>query len=123
MNLEVIFVNDSRVAMAEGTCRNTHPEDCIDENPLGTEDVGVVILESFIYSEMDPTRRFSLCRWPLRNVTIDGISLREYVRRQIQIQKKLQTNMRLCKCQRKYETLVRPPPSTNECKRQRLLSK
>src|ERR1700737_1001812 len=27
MNLEVVLVNDSGVAMADGICRNTHPQD------------------------------------------------------------------------------------------------
>src|ERR1700680_1438927 len=78
VNLDVVLVNDSEVAVAEGICRNTHPQDCIDEHPLGTEDVGVVILESVVHSEVDPTHRFSLRRWPLRNVTIDGVSLCEH---------------------------------------------
>ena len=47
MNLEVILVNDNIVVVAEGICCNTHPQDCIDVNPLGTDDVGVVILDSF----------------------------------------------------------------------------
>ena len=34
VNLDVVLVNDSGVAVAEGICRYTHPQDCIDENPL-----------------------------------------------------------------------------------------
>jgi hypothetical protein len=121
VNLEVVLLNDSGVAVAEGICRNTHPQDCIDENPLGTEDVGVVILESFVHSEVDPTHRFSLRRWPLRNVTIDGVSLCEHEQRHLQIEKEQQSNMRPRKGQRKYDTLARPAPSATDCKRQRLL--
>ena len=36
INLDVIFVNNNGVAVAEGICCNIHPQDCIDENPLGT---------------------------------------------------------------------------------------
>jgi hypothetical protein len=59
VNKDVLLLNDSGVVVAEGICRNTHPQDCIDENPLGTEDVGIVILESRVHSEVDPTHRFS----------------------------------------------------------------
>ena len=107
--------------MAEGICCNTHSQDCIDENLFGTKDVRVVILELLIHFEVDPTYRFSLHRWPLRNVTIDGVSLHEHERRYMQIQKKFQTNIRPCKGQRKYKTLARLTASANECKRQRLL--
>ena len=101
VNLDVLLLNDSGVAMAEGICRNTHPQDCIDQNPFGTEDVGIVILESLVPFEVDPTYRFSLCRWPLRNVTIDGFSLREHEQRHMQIKKELQSNMRPCKGSKK----------------------
>jgi hypothetical protein len=81
MNLDVLLLNDSGVVVAEGICRNTHPHDCIDENPLGPDDVGIVILESLVHSKVDSTHRFSLRRWPLRNVTINGVSLREHEQR------------------------------------------
>ena len=71
---------------------------------------------------MDPTHKFSFRKWPLRNVRIEEVSLREYERRYMQIQKEFQTNMRPCKGLRKYETLARSTLSTNECKYQRLLS-
>jgi hypothetical protein len=89
VNLDVVLLNDIGVVVAEGICRNTHPQDCIDENPLGPEDVGVVILESLVHSEVDPTHRFSLRRWHLRNVTIDGISLRKHEQRHMQIEREL----------------------------------
>ena len=57
VNLDVVLLNESGVAVAEGICRNSNPQDCIDENQLGTEDVGVVILESFVHSEVNPTQR------------------------------------------------------------------
>ena len=119
MNLGVVIVNDNGVPMAEGMCHNIHPQDCIDENPFGTEDVGVVILESLIHSKVDPTHRFSLCKWPLTIVTIDGVSLHE--RRHLQNKKELQTNIRPRKGLQKFETLACSILSTNECKRQRLL--
>ena len=121
MNLDVAFLNDTGIVVAEGICHNTHPQDCIDENPLGPEDVGVVIFESLVHSEVDPTHRFSLRRWPLRNVTIDGVSLRDHEQRHIQTEMEPQSNMRPRKGRRKYETLVCPAPSATDCKRQRLL--
>ena len=33
VNLEVILINDNGVVVAEGICRNTHPQHCIDEKP------------------------------------------------------------------------------------------
>ena len=121
VNLEVVLLNDVGVAVAEGICRNTNPQDCVDEHQLGTDDVGVVIWESLIHSEVDPTQRFSLQRWPLRNVTVDGVSLRDHERRHLLNQKELLANVRPRKGMRKYDTLARATPSTNEPKRQRLL--
>jgi len=121
VNLDVVLLNDNGVAVAEGICRNTNPQDCIDENQLGTEDVGVVILESLIPAEMDPNHRFSLRRWPLRNVTIDGVSLRDHERQHLENQKELLENVRPRKGMRKYDTLARSTPLVNEPKRQRLL--
>ena len=78
VNLDVVLVDNNGVLVVEGIFRNTHPQECIDENPFGTKDVGVIILESLVHSEVDPTHRFSLRMWPLKNVTIDGITLREH---------------------------------------------
>ena len=50
MNLDVVLLNDNGVAVAEGICHNTHPQDRVDENQIGIEDVGVVIWESLIHS-------------------------------------------------------------------------
>jgi hypothetical protein len=122
VNMDVVLLNDSGVAVAEGVCRNSHPHDCIDENQLGTDDVGVVIWESLNHSEVDPTHRFSLRRWPLRNVTIDGVSLRDHERRYMEKQIEVLANTRPRKGLRKYETLARSTPTTsNEPKRQRFL--
>ena len=63
----------------------------------------------------------SLRRWPLRNVTIDGVSLLDHERRHMQNQKELQANTRPRKGPRKYEILARSTPSVNEPKRQRFL--
>ena len=113
VNLEVVLVNDNGVVVAEGICCNTHPQDCIDKNPFGTEDVGVVIWKSLIHFKV-PLRR-----WPLKNVTIERVSLHEHEWQHMQIQKKLQTNIRPCN----YETLACATPSTNECKLQGCLVK
>jgi hypothetical protein len=85
MNLDVVLLNDTGVVVAEGICRNTNPQDCIVENLLGPEDGGVVILESLVHSEVDPTHNSSLRRWPLRNVTINGVSLRDHEQQHMQI--------------------------------------
>ena len=121
VNLDVMLLNDNGVVVAEGICRNSHPQDCIDENPLGPDDVGVVILESLVHSEVDPTHRFSLRRWPLSNVTLDGVSLRVHEQRHMQIERELQSNKRPRQGLRKYDTLARLAPSATDCKRQRLL--
>ena len=121
VNLDVVLHNDSGVAVAEGICRNTHPEDCVDEKHLGPDDVGVVILESLVHSEVDPTHRFSLRRWPLRNVTIDGVSLLDHERQHMQNQKEILAHTRPRKGLRKYDTLARSTPTANEPKRQRFL--
>ena len=93
VNVDVVLVNDSGVVVAEGICRNTHPQDCINENPFGIDDVGVIILESLIHFKVDPTHRFSLRRWPLKNVTIDGVTLGDHERQYIQNEKELQANI------------------------------
>ena len=121
VNVDVVLLNDSGVAVAEGICRNTNPQDCIDQNQLGTEDVGVVILVSLVHSEVDPNHRFSLRRWPLKNVTIDGVSLRDHERRHMQNQNDLLANTRPRKGLRKYDTLTRSTSSANEPKRQRFI--
>ena len=81
VDLEVVLLNESGIPVAEGICRNTHPNDCVDQNPLGDDDVGVVILEALVHSEVHPTQRFSLRRWAIRNVMHDGVSLRDHERR------------------------------------------
>ena len=121
VNLDVVLLNDSGVAVALGICRNTNPQNCIDQNQLGTEDVGVVILVSLVHSKVDPTHRFSLRRWPLKNVTIDGVSLRDHERRHMQNQIDFLANTRPRKGLQKYETLTRSTLSANEPKRQRFL--
>lgn len=49
-----------------------------DQNLLGNEDVGVVIHKSLIYSEVYLTQRFLLQGWPLRDVMLEGVSLRDH---------------------------------------------
>jgi hypothetical protein len=120
VDLDVLLLNGSGVYVVEDICRNTHLQDCIDENSFGPEDVGVVILESLVHSEVDPTRRFSLRRWPLTNVTIDGVSMRDHEQQHMQMERELQSNMCPRKDQIKYDTLAPPALSAIDCKRQRL---
>jgi hypothetical protein len=50
----MVFVNNNGVVVEEGIYRNIHPQGCINEHPLNTEDVGLVILEYVIHFEVDP---------------------------------------------------------------------
>ena len=61
--------------MANGVCGNSNPKDCIDANSFREEDVGVCILNSLDPLEVPSSWRFSLCRWSLRSVLHDGVSL------------------------------------------------
>lgn len=56
----MIFLTNSGVFVAEGICRNTHLHDCVDQNPLGNGDVGVVILEFLIHFNVHPTWVFAM---------------------------------------------------------------
>lgn len=40
VNLKVLL-NDNEIIIVEGICHNIHPRDCVYQNPLGNEDVGV----------------------------------------------------------------------------------
>lgn len=51
-NLELVLLNDRKVFVVEGTRYNVHPHDCVDQKPLGNEDVGGVILESLVHSDV-----------------------------------------------------------------------
>lgn len=46
----------------EGVCCNAHPHNCVDQYPLGDEDVAVVIFESLGQCKENLTQRFLLCR-------------------------------------------------------------
>ena len=70
----------------EGIYHNTHPHDCVDLNPLGNGDVGVIIFDSYVHSNVHPTQRFLLHRWAL--------SLHDYKRQHMQIQNEFQAYMR-----------------------------
>lgn len=116
--LEVVLLNESGVPLAEG-----HLHDCVDQNLLGNEDVGLVIHESLVYSEVYLTQRFLLHSWPLRNVMLKGVSLRDHEWRHMQIQEEFQANMMPRKSLWKYDSLACVPHTTNECKCQKLHTK
>lgn len=61
-----------------------NPHDCVDPNPLGNGDVGVVIHESLVHCDVHPTQWFLI-----RNIMLEGISLCDHM----QIQEELQANM------------------------------
>lgn len=44
VNSEVVLLSESGVHVAEDVHRNNYMHDCVDQYPLGDEDVGVVIL-------------------------------------------------------------------------------
>lgn len=68
MNLEVVLINDNGVLVAQGICRKTHPQDCVDKNTFGIEDVGLVILEALVHSKVNPIHRFSLHRYSFYSI-------------------------------------------------------
>ena len=74
MNLEVILLDDDGVVVGEDMCHNINTQDCIGENQLGTENVGVVILDSLIPTEVDPTHRFKLRSRPLMELACVAMS-------------------------------------------------
>ena len=47
MNLEVVFLIKSGRPTRDGVCYKIHPHDCLDKNPLGNDNNGIFILESF----------------------------------------------------------------------------
>lgn len=60
MDLEVVLFNDNGIPVAKGVCPSTHSQHCVDKNSLGKVDVGVVILETLIHANVNPTHRLSL---------------------------------------------------------------
>ena len=120
IDLDVVLVNECGVLVADGVLRNSNPTDCIDANPLGEEDVGVCILNSLHPLEVPPGWRFSLRRWPLRNVLHDGVSLWNHSRRFDQMQSALFATMRPRIGRRKYDS-VRLPREPTQRRRDRTL--
>jgi hypothetical protein len=106
--------------VANGICRNSDPRDCVDVNSFGPDDVGVCILNSLLPLEVPVTLRFSLCRWPLRRVLHEGVSLWDYGRRHEQVQSTLVSNTRPRKGLRRYDS-SRAPPEDKEHRRDRIL--
>lgn len=70
MNVEVVLLNENQVV--DGICCNTHPHDCVGQNPASNGDVGVVILQSLVHSNVHPTQIIFLYRWRLWNVMLIG---------------------------------------------------
>ena len=112
----MVLLNDGAVLVVEGMCHNVHPHDCVDQNPLGNAHVGIVILESLIHSDVHPTQRFLLCRWPVWSVMFKGVSLCDHERCHMQIQEELQATMWPRKGLRMYDSLACVPHSMNKCK-------
>ena len=104
VGLDVVLVDGNGVSVADGICRNSLPRECIDANPLGDDDVGVCILNSLLPSVVPVTWRFSLRRWPLRQVLHDGVSLWNHARRHTRIQAALLATMRPRKGLRRYDS-------------------
>jgi len=120
VDLDVVLLNACAVPVANGVCRNSNPTDCIDAKPLGEDDVGVCILNSLLPSEVPPSWRFSLRRWPLRSVHHDGVSLWDQSRRFEQLQQSLFATMRPRQGRRKYDS-VRVPREPTQRRRDHTL--
>ena len=121
VDLDVVLVNGCGIPVADGICRNSNPTDCIDANPLGEEDVGVCILNSLHALEVPAGWRFSLRRWPLRNVLHDGVSLWNHSRRFEEKQQALFSTMVPRKGRRKYDS-GRVPREPTQRRRDQTLS-
>ena len=117
---DVVLVNMHGVEVADAVCCNVDPTDCIDQYQLGSDDIGVVIMSSLNQTEVDETWRFSLRRWPLRQVLYNGVSLYDHDRRYKEIQSELLANLRPRKGSRKYDS-IRAPRTTLEAKREKLV--
>lgn len=61
-NLEIVLLSESEDHVVEYICCNTYLHDCVDQHPLGDEDVEVVILELLIHSKVHPTQGFQVYR-------------------------------------------------------------
>ena len=78
MKLEVVILSESGVPIEEGFCCNPNLHNCVDQNPLGDEDVGVVLYELPTHSEVHSNQMFLLHRRPLWNIMLEGVSLRDH---------------------------------------------
>lgn len=80
-NLNVVLLDDSGLAVAEGVCRNSDEMDCVDSTRLGLDHVGVLIFLSLSPNVVPPSWRFSLRRWHIRWVLYEGVSLYDHQRK------------------------------------------
>lgn len=75
LNRNVKLLNSDGVLVGAGLVRNCDPSDCVDSQPLGSEDVGILILESFAEDFVPAGWKYSLRRWSSRATDCDGVSL------------------------------------------------
>jgi hypothetical protein len=67
LHTPVMLVNDIGQNVAKGICCNVNPMDCVEDNYLGLDNVGVLIMEP-LEGMMDMGWVFSLRMWPLHRV-------------------------------------------------------
>ena len=75
LNLEVSLFNAEDVIVGAGVIRNCEPADCVDNSPLGSEDVGVLVLECILPNHVPLDWKFSVRHWPSKLVKYHGTSL------------------------------------------------
>ena len=121
VGLDVVLLNHNGDPVADGILRNSAPHECVDASPLGEDDVGVCILNSLLPLEVPLTWRFSLRRWPHREVLHNGVSLWNHGRRHKKTQEALLASRRPRKGLRKYESSRLPRDEALHCRRDRIL--
>lgn len=75
LNRSVSLISSEGVLVGSGIVRNCHASDCVDNRPLGTEDVGILVLESLRHDLLPADWKYSVRRWSSKNATSDGVSL------------------------------------------------
>jgi hypothetical protein len=67
LHTPVMLVIDTGQNVAKGICCNVNPMDCVEDNCLGIDNIGVLIMEP-LEGMMDMGWVFSLRMWPLHRV-------------------------------------------------------
>lgn len=78
VNITVMLVDEDGHNMAKGICHNVNPIDCVEDKCLGTDHVGVLIMEP-IEGMMDIGAMFALKAWPTDRVFHSGCTLQHHL--------------------------------------------